>query len=83
LQRHLPRGGLDAQRAVAVAGTLLLALAPGVALPAEELGDLVLQRRLEHQAHRGPGHLLEVLEQAAPLGTGDQFVYLSADALGR
>ena len=81
-QRHLAGGGLDGHRAVAVAGAFVLPLAAGVALPSEELGDLGLQRALEHQAHRGSGHLLEVLQQAAPLGAGDQLVNLSADGLG-
>jgi hypothetical protein len=78
LQDHLPGGRLDAHRAVAVAGALPLAFTAGVTLPAQELGDLGLQRSLEHQPHRGPGHLLEVFKQAAPLGPGDQLVSISA-----
>jgi hypothetical protein len=58
-----------------------LALAAGVAVPAKELGHLSLQRGLEHQPHRSPGHLLEVLQQAAPLGAGEHLVDLSADGL--
>jgi hypothetical protein len=81
LQGHLPRGRLDGQVAVAVAGTLALAFTAGGAVPAQELRDLGLQRGLEHQPHRGSGHLFEMLQQAAPLGAGDQLVDLRADAL--
>jgi hypothetical protein len=44
LQGHLPGGRLDRYRAVAVTGTVTLPLTPCVAVPAEELGDLGLQR---------------------------------------
>jgi hypothetical protein len=58
-----------------------LTLAAGVAVPPQELGDLGLQRGLEHQPHRRSGHLLEVLQQAASLGAGDQLVDLGTDGL--
>jgi len=56
-------------------------LTAGVAVPAQKLGDLGLQGGLQHQPYRQAGHLLEVLGQAAPLGTGDQLVDLGTDAL--
>jgi hypothetical protein len=64
--------------AVAIAGTVTLAA--GVAVPAEELADLGLQRGLHHQPHTQPGDLLQDLAEVL-LG-GEQLVDLGADALG-
>jgi hypothetical protein len=64
---------------VAAARTDTLAVA--VALPAQKLSDLGLDRGLHQQAHTDPGHLLQDLAQL-PLGV-EQVVYLGADALNR
>jgi hypothetical protein len=45
-------------------------LTAGVALPAEELGHLGLQRGLEHQPHRQPGDLLKDRTKLS-LGVGE------------
>ena len=55
-------------------------LAAGVAVPAQELGDLGLQRGLDEQAHPEAGDVLEDLAKLT-LG-GEQVVDLGADALG-
>jgi hypothetical protein len=42
-----------------------------------------LRAGLDEIVHEGARRMLvATLEQAAPLGTGDQLIYLSADALG-
>jgi hypothetical protein len=56
------------------------ALAAGVAITAEELGDCCFQRGLQQQAGAEPGDLLEDLTQI--LVGGEQLVDLGADALG-
>ena len=81
LQGHLPGRGLDRDVRIPVARSLPLSPASGVTVPAQELGNLGLQRGLEHQTHRNPGHLLEVLKQGSPLGASDQLIDLGADAL--
>ena len=74
-----PGGGLDRGRAVPVAAAGPDALAMGVALPAQELGDLGLDGGLHQQAHPEAGHLLEDLAELT-LG-GEQVVDVGADAL--
>ena len=53
---------------------------PLVAVPAQELADLGVQRGLDHQAHAQPGGLLQRLGQR--LAASEQLVDLGADALG-
>ena len=74
-----PGCGLDRGRAVAVAAARAGTLAVGVALPAEELGELGLQGGLEEQAHADTGHLLQDLAEVAV--RGEQVVDVGADAL--
>src|SRR6266545_3422120 len=81
LEGHLSGGGLDRHGGVAVAGAGMLALTPLVAVAAQELGDLRLQGRLHDQPHRQPGHLLEMVQQAAGRRAGDQLGDLVTDAL--
>jgi hypothetical protein len=79
-QRDRPGGGLDRRRGVAIAVPRPDALAAGVAITAEELGDFCFQRGLQQQAGAEPGDLLEDLTQI--LVGGEQLVDLGADALG-
>ncbi len=60
----------------------MLPLTTGVAVAAQELGDLRLQGRLHDQPHRQAGHLLEVIQQAPGRRAGDQPGDLVTDALG-
>ena len=78
---HRPRGGLDRGRTVPVAAAGTRSLAMGVALPAQELGDLGLDGGLHQQAHPEPGHLFEHLAELTL--RGEQVVDVSADALDR
>jgi hypothetical protein len=64
---------------VAAAGPDPFAVA--VALTAQELGDLGLDRGLHQQTHPEAGHLLQHFAQL-PLGA-EQLVYVSADPLDR
>jgi hypothetical protein len=84
LERDRARGGLDGQRLVTVAvarpGRRRAGVAGAlVAVSAEELGDLGLQRGLEHEPDAGLGHVLEDLTEG--LVGGEQVVDLGADAL--
>src|SRR6266540_2563525 len=74
-------GGLHGHVAVAVALPCAGAVAARVALTAEELGDLGLQRGLQDQPCAEARDVLEHLAQAAVLG--EQRVDLVADPLGR
>lgn len=65
--------------AVAVAGTG--ALTAGIAVTAEELGDLCLQRGLQQQTSTKPGNVLQDVAKVAV--AGEQLVDLGADALDR
>jgi hypothetical protein len=65
---------------VAIAVSRPDALAAGVAITAEELGDFCFQRGLQQPAGAEPGDLLEDLTQI--LVGGEQLVDLGADALG-
>jgi len=58
LERHRPGGGLDRGRAVAVTAPGLLPRTARVALAAEELGHLGLERGLHQKAHAEARHLL-------------------------
>ena len=78
---HWPGRGLDRGRTVPVAAALADPFAVAVALTAQKLGDLGLDRGLHQQAHPEAGHLLQHLAQL-PLGT-EQVVYPGADALDR
>jgi hypothetical protein len=80
LQDDRAGGGLDLDRLVAVAIPRASVRVVLVAVPAQELGDLGLQRRLDHQAHAEPGSLLQGLGQR--LAASKQVINLRADALG-
>jgi hypothetical protein len=81
LQLDRAGGGLDRGVAVAVAHPGPGTLPAGVAVPAEELGHLGLQRGLEHQPDAEPGDLLEDLAKLT-LGVGEQAVDLGSDTIG-
>jgi hypothetical protein len=74
------RGGLDGHVAVAVAVTGAGAVAAGVAVAAEELGDLGLQRGLQDQPGAEARDVLEDLGQVAVVG--EQGVDLAVDPVG-
>jgi hypothetical protein len=78
-QHHRPGGGLHGQLGMAVAVPGPLPLATGVAVAAQELGQLGLHGGLHDQPHAQPGDLLQDLAEVL-LG-GEQLVDLGADAL--
>ena len=83
-QGHRPGGRLDGHLPVPVprAGPGILAgRGPLVAVAAEELGDLGLQRGLHQQLRAEPGDLLQDLRQMLVLS--EQLVDVAADAVGR
>jgi hypothetical protein len=80
LQRDLASGGLDAGGLIAVAMTLPATVAAGVAVTAQELGELGLQRRLQRQPDTEPSDLLQHLADLA-VAIGEQRVDLAPDLL--
>jgi hypothetical protein len=81
LDRDRPCGRLDRGRAVPVSAAAPSSLAVAVALPAQELGDLGLDRGLHQQTDTETGDLLQHLTQL-PFGA-EQVLYLGADAFDR
>jgi len=63
LQGDRARCGLDRDRGVAVAQALVVTLAAGLALGAQELGHLRLQGHLEQERDPDSGYLLQDLAQ--------------------
>ena len=73
--------GLDRRRAVPVTTADPGSLAMGIALPAQELGDLRLDGGLHQQAHTEAGHLLQDLAKVTV--RSEQIIDVGADALQR
>jgi hypothetical protein len=84
LQRDRPRNGLHRHRPVAITRSGLGVGDRGgslVAVPAQELGHLGLQRGLHQQLRPEPGNLLQDLGKLT-IG-GEQLIDLGADTVGR
>ena len=79
-----PGGRLDGHLPVPVTGTrpgIFGQRGRGVAVPAEELGDLGFQGGLHQQLRAEPGHLLQDLRQR-PV-RGEQLIDVAVDTVGR
>jgi hypothetical protein len=79
-QRHGPRRGLDGDVAVAVARPGAGPVAAGVSFPAEELGDLSLQRGLQDQPGAQASDVLDDLAEVT-VTVSEQGVVLGTDAV--
>ena len=81
LQDHRAGGGLDLKLGMTVAIPGAVTLATHIAVAAQELGHLSLQRGLHDQPHTQPRDLLQHLAELL-LG-GEQLIDLGADTLNR
>jgi hypothetical protein len=79
LKGDRPGRGLDRRRAVAVARSVAISIPAGIALAAQELGDLGFESGLHQKAHPEASDVFE--DVAEILVRSEQLVDVSADAL--